>query len=62
MKTLGFQTFLSNPEAEPRGIQLIKSKYCQKYCIFHKENYYSFCDYYCFFDYKRSSRILNTKV
>jgi hypothetical protein len=24
MKTLGFQTFLSNPEAEPRGIQLIK--------------------------------------
>jgi hypothetical protein len=25
MKTLGFQTFLSNPEAEPRGIQLIKA-------------------------------------
>jgi hypothetical protein len=25
MKTLGFQTLLCNPEAEPRGIQLIKS-------------------------------------
>lgn len=26
MKTLGFQTFLCNPEAKPRGIQLIKLK------------------------------------
>lgn len=26
MKTLGFQTFLSNPEAEPRGILMIKRK------------------------------------
>ncbi len=26
MKTLGFQTFLCNPEAEPRGILLIKPK------------------------------------
>ena len=26
MKTLGFQTFLYNPEVEPRGIQLIKQK------------------------------------
>ena len=36
MKTLGFQTFLSNPEADPRGIQLIKTPII-KAIYFHHE-------------------------
>ena len=32
MKTLGFQTFLYNPEVEPLGIQLIKSKQVFEVC------------------------------
>jgi hypothetical protein len=44
MKTLGFQTFLFNPEAEPRGIQLIKNQIINKLCkilFFLYQNYVS---------------------